>query len=355
MSHATDSQSSVPTASLSVVRVLLAVVVSVSHAHALSGLNSSWSWQFGKAAEIAVLAFFSISGFLVAQSFERSSNWRHYLLKRALRIYPAYIAAVLLFTVVLNLFYASSFSARSFTDQLYYLAANLAFLNFLKPSLPGIFAENLYPTINGALWTIKIEVLFYCLLPLLLGLGKLLGRRSIVLCCYAATCLLLPVLQAGAPESLDYHLFREILLPLSHFLAGVLFVVVFKVPKKVTLPRVLLLWTAAILLSALVTDQSAVHPLLKWLVALASPLVLGAANVFTAFLDIGNTAFKLPDLSYSLYLTHFPITQICCALGLQNHSLSLYWVFVLMTQWSFALLFWKFVERPALAFRDRRR
>ena len=48
-----------------------------------------------------------------------------------------------------------------------YLGWNLAFLNFMEPALPGVFEANRFTEINGALWTLKIEVMFYLVLPLL--------------------------------------------------------------------------------------------------------------------------------------------------------------------------------------------
>jgi peptidoglycan/LPS O-acetylase OafA/YrhL len=46
-------------------------------------------------------------------------------------------------------------SVQDFTD---YVLPNLLFLNFLQPDINGTI-------INGALWTIKIEVMFYLIVP----------------------------------------------------------------------------------------------------------------------------------------------------------------------------------------------
>lgn len=349
------SNASLQPSSLSAFRVVLALIVSASHALVLSGWNTRWAWTFGKAAELAVLAFFSMSGFLVAQSFYRSESWKDYFMKRALRIYPAYAVVVVFFFVVLNAAYFESMSLRSFWEQGYYVIANLLFLNFLQPSLPGIFAHNPFPFLNGALWTIKIEVLFYCLLPPLLGIGTRFGARRVLLAAYLAACLLLQIFGAGPVPSWEHHLTRELLLPVSCFLAGVLYLLFFEVLPKAKLSHVVLLWAAALPLAAFMTESGSAHDVPRFLATITAPFLLTTATLTTACLDFKHTGIRIPDLSYSLYLTHFPITQICCALGVNRGAPALYWVIVLGAQGIFATLFWKYVERPALEFRNRRR
>ena len=48
----------------------------------------------------------------------------------------------------------------------------------MEPNLPGVFAGNTVTEVNGALWTLKIEVMFYLILPLLVWLLRFAGRYA---------------------------------------------------------------------------------------------------------------------------------------------------------------------------------
>ena len=57
-------------------------------------------------------------------------------------------------------------------ETLKYLVANFSFLNFIQPSLPGVFTNNPNQPLDGSLWTIKAELTLYVLLPFIVPLLK---------------------------------------------------------------------------------------------------------------------------------------------------------------------------------------
>ena len=145
-------------------RLFFAFSVFVAHFGELTGVHV-W-WPVSSATGVA--GFFIISGFLITQSYYRSASLREYAGKRIRRVVPAYAFIVLACALLLPA--AGSLSAQAyFTGKGFYtyLAANLSFLNFLQPTLPGVFADNPYPYVNWALWTVKVELFLYATVPLL--------------------------------------------------------------------------------------------------------------------------------------------------------------------------------------------
>jgi len=133
---------------------------------------------------IAIVIFFLISGFLITGSYLRTPSLKKFFEKRARRLLPLYVLVILLCT-----FSGAFISTYSFHDyftspQLYsYLLANFSFLNFLEPCLPGVFTSELLPfcSVNGALWTLKIEIAFYLTVPIILYFVSRMKRKYILL------------------------------------------------------------------------------------------------------------------------------------------------------------------------------
>ena len=146
------------------IRVLLAFIVFVGHLGTLSASDELRILQYSP-IEIAVFGFFVVSGFLIARSYERSSGLKSYLEKRIRRIVPAYLLVVFLCAILLSMVSTFSFTEYFSNPQVYkYLFWNSLFLNFKAPWLPGVFGNQ---AVNGALWTLKIEMSYYFCVPLL--------------------------------------------------------------------------------------------------------------------------------------------------------------------------------------------
>ena len=107
---------------------------------------------------IGVAIFFVVSGFCIHLSYERSSRngYRDFFLRRFFRIYPVYVAALLLFALLdpsTRVDFSASRGVLQFFSHLF------LFHNFLD--------YRYFVGINGAFWSIAVEVQLYLIYPVL--------------------------------------------------------------------------------------------------------------------------------------------------------------------------------------------
>lgn len=320
------------------IRLMLAMIVCLVHSAELSQQSLLKPIGLVLSSKLAVDAFFVISGFLIFMSYERTSSLRRYATKRAKRIYPAYLCIILL--CAFGLFPLSELPIEEYfsADWFKYLLANLTFLNFLAPTLPGVFENNLLPAVNGALWTIKIEVMFYISVPLIVWFARRFGRLPVLLGLFALSSLyslVLWYLYAQSQNEVFAFLERQLPGQLRYFLAGGLiyyYLAHFERQVKWLVPLALSLYLASV-----------------WMpLGLIEPLALGVLVVFVALFGYAGNFGKYGDFSYGAYICHFPIIQILVSLGLYNFSPVLgLLVSVLLTLLA-AVAMWHFVEKRFL-------
>jgi peptidoglycan/LPS O-acetylase OafA/YrhL len=155
------------------IRLVAAILVLFGHSFPLTGGHGP-GYLGSPVSTLAVKVFFVISGYLISESWLRDPQVGRYLLRRALRIFPALIVLCLLTVfvagpILTNLslieYFASGATWRYFSNVI------------LSPvyALPGVFQDNIYPgAVNGSLWTLPVEFAMYLLMPLVLVLP---GRR----------------------------------------------------------------------------------------------------------------------------------------------------------------------------------
>ncbi len=153
------------------IRLMAALSVIFSHSVAALGLPSSREFFFDhlglSLAEMAVDVFFVTSGFLVTGSLVNRGDVIAYLWARALRIYPA-MWAMLVITVLalapaLTTLPLVDYFASPAMHEYFVKCATL--IGGVRYSLPGVFETNpLHGEFNGSLWTLPIEMRLYCYL-----------------------------------------------------------------------------------------------------------------------------------------------------------------------------------------------
>lgn len=319
-------------------RLVFALFVVISHTVQLAGIDSLFVLRVIFSSDTAVQAFFILSGFLTVNSFEGSGREiDKFYLRRFLRIMPAYTAAVLFFCA-LGLAQAISFGREiALPDVGRYLVANLSLLNFLQPGIAGVFAGNPYSEINGALWTIKVEVGFYILVPLICLIGRRLSFLSVSIALIAIGVCWVPALRLAADAGLPGHPSLSHQLPgqLAYFGLGVLLFWVSRTPGRI--------YAAATTIAA-----GALVSILLGEVRTAFQIIILSFLIYAVINMRQLVPGKRADLSYGIYLCHFPIIQLLVNWGVWQGNEQFLLLIVPALAFAYAIASWRLVEAPAM-------
>jgi peptidoglycan/LPS O-acetylase OafA/YrhL len=333
-------------------RGLAALMVAAYHISRYGPLAHAAEQQWPDAVRLAlkhgwigVQIFFVISGFVIAYSLRNARATPGFIgqfaVRRSLRLDPAYWATILL-VLLLSTLLPESFAEPASADPLSIgqLATHLGYLQ----NVLG------YENLSVGFWTLCIEVQFYLLFVVLLGVAQWSagcgpgGDRA----CYRR---LLAVFGPLAVASLFYfgrqrgtdawlvHFF-------SMFFLGML--VCWSLEGKIARGW---LWAFAALMAA----SLAIHWTLDITVALVAGLsiyLVGRVGHLHDWLSARPLQY-LGRISYSLYLIHYPTSCVITAIGYQAtgdaSGPAALWLMVSLTaSLGAAHLLYLLVERPSL-------
>lgn len=285
---------------MGMVRYVLALGVLIAHFNEFGGGNIWWPVS----SYNAVGGFFALSGFLMVGSWLRRPNLKSYIKSRARRILPAYWSVVLFFAIVLYPFSTSDdyFTSSGFWQ---YLGANLSFLNFLHPDLPGVFSTLEMKAVNASLWTMKVEWLLYFSLPVAAWFLVRYRRHtglvlSAVYFLSVAYRLIFYYLYLQTGKDIYEILSRQFLGQMMFFYTGVFIYYFF---SRFIQYRY---WILAVCLILTYVG----YPYM-WMRILIEPAVISALVLW--FSMVGRWGVWLgrrDNISYNIYLIHFPIVQL---------------------------------------------
>ncbi len=284
--------------SFDLVRFILAALVLFSHHYGLSGfaapkvplIDISWG-------RFAVFAFFAVSGFLMYNSLQRSSDFYFYFTSRLLRIVPNLIVAVVATSFILMIIFSNYDNVLS---HLYYIRKDA--LSFIaKPSywITGIFEDRPDRGINGSLWTLQYEFFMYIVIFLIFLLPRKIVGYALILTVVISS---LPFLQSidDTKRIATFHVnVGDLWKTGFHFLVGALIAHFW---TKISTSRVVYITIAIVTFTALAIfapDKQG------WMLALIwVPFFVLSMSPFASWFG------KLGDASYGVYIYAFPIQQV---------------------------------------------
>jgi len=317
-------------------RLAAALLVLVSHAmFTRAGVppGDPVSQLLADAGVGGVYVFFIISGFLLCRSLDREGDPLRFAVNRVLRIYPGFVACVLVTALVFGALGSSLSPAAYFSDPELWRHLRLT-LDCLCSNawLPGVWNyagdEAMRRVVNGSLWSLSAEVLSYLLL---LALWLLL-RRSVT----ATVLVLVALTLATRASGVAFDRLAAVAFTLPYFSGGA--VVYLLVRRWGVHPGLALCCLAAVVLAALGGHTAG---------ALATFGAYAVVWLGTRDNPLSRLGQHTGDLSYGVYLYGWPVQQLVRMVSPVDTP----WVTVALCLPPTLLCAWlshRFIEAPAL-------
>jgi peptidoglycan/LPS O-acetylase OafA/YrhL len=323
-------------------RIFAATLVCITHSYAITGHEINEPLHrltngFFYLSSVGLYIFFFTSGYLVSYSATHSKSPFVYLQKRALRIYPALIAVVLISVFIagplLTTYSKSQYFSNAETWKYLWTATGLR----IRFQLPGVFENGKFAMtgFNGSLWSIKLELEMYALLLLLMVAG-VMKRKNLLLMILAFLIICFLLLSARDQYSVLMPDHKNLLLA-STFLFGGIMQANF-ISKKIA---VILLIFSGILLTCKITRILPINIMLDEVV------FFSLVTYFVAFSKWFLIMIKT-DISYGVYIYTFPLQQFFFQLFSFSQSTLVNFFLSVLCSGILALLSWVYMEKPAL-------
>jgi len=276
------------------VRFCAASGVLIGHQFIITGVPNPWGIADQDIAEIPLHVFFVLSGFLIYQSLERSTNLASFVSARITRIGPTLIVALCAASLATLLWFHNWPQA---VDHLKYVYRNVFFpFRVISDEIPGVFESIPRHTINSPLWTLAYEVWCYALLYVIFRLGRYRLAAIIV----ALIVLNVAWVSFGVN---DARLPGTPIFPMRigrlgcYFFSGSIVAAAWPVLKR----RAMLAGALSLALFIVVVFE-APHTVICSLLLAGVVIGLGSSPLFSGF-------SKLGDASYGIYVFAWPIQQ----------------------------------------------
>jgi peptidoglycan/LPS O-acetylase OafA/YrhL len=152
---------------LNVVRLGAAILVLYGHSFIFLGLPNPLFLSWLPLGVLGVYIFFTISGYLITESWDRDPNLLRFIARRMLRIFPGLIVCVFLSILVLGPVF-TTLPLKKYLESQYTWGYLKNIGLYITYYLPGLFETNRVPNaVNGSLWSLPVEFLMYIFIAIL--------------------------------------------------------------------------------------------------------------------------------------------------------------------------------------------
>lgn len=285
---------------VSVIKYLAAVLVIFSHAFAIA-CNSPdplgrYSFDVITFGAVGVSMLFAISGFYIARSLSKNGS-NSYLKNRIKKLIPSLFVVVVLSIIILGLFFSSLSPIDYFTNkQTYFYLLNSIFIPV--HNLPEVFSNNIYnSTVNGALWTMPVQVMCYCYIFVL---HKLIKHRKMKVWYSIPLTIVIVIVGYFLVAYLNINILKSMFRPFICFMFGAL---MYQYKDYLIKKHYLLIVLVSAIICLFINNTISLNIFL----AILLPYII----IYCCGLEYTSDkkVFNLMNTSYELYLVGFPIQQ----------------------------------------------
>ncbi|MDN4590071.1 hypothetical protein DBA29_16370 [Xenophilus aerolatus] len=312
------------------IRLIAALTVLISHQFPLTGRTEPMALDPYRFGTVGVVAFFSISGYLVMTSWARDPRIVAFAVKRLLRLWPGLAVVTLVLTVL-----AICFQPHRWSEAMEFLRMNLVFVQ----RGGNYFQANPIAILNGPTWTIPIEAFCYFALVI----AALMFRRALPLALIAFVVLVGNYARSVSDASLI-----EKAQAMGHPTFAPWLIAIFMFGALLSLwPRLQRPWPifVAIGLAALWAGHSS----LALLIAAPPLLIWVGQRSWPIFQQAG----RFGDFSYGIYLWAWPVQQSVVALIGKDAPIAAHLFLSISITVALAAISWHMVEKIALMQKDQ--
>lgn len=324
----TDALKKKPYNNFVLLRLIVALWVLISHYKVVGGATLLDTISFSP--EFRVAGFFVVSGYVIIASFEKLPVVKSFYAKRFFRLYPLYGLVILLQTIFMSLFFMDNITEQIPSITKYFFV-NMIMLNFLQYDIGGLLANAKNPGINPSLWTLKIEVMFYAIVPLLSWFFHKFRWQGLIVLFVASSIFNQYLIETGHPQ-----LAKQLPGALRYIVVGM---ALYYYRNNYTL-SVSLAWLFILSAFIVLTFHNQNVPQFLY------PIFIGLIVIFFA------TKVPCPrpkvDLSYGVYLVHAPLIQFSILLGVFQDNI---WFLTALISVSMIIAYfgYRYIELPCVA------
>jgi peptidoglycan/LPS O-acetylase OafA/YrhL len=302
------------------IRICLATTVLIGHGIALTSTNDNLIVSI--ASGISVYSFFGISGYLLNETV-RTNTVREFVLRRSARILPGFY--INLFFVAIVFYPLSQFLTEykyKYINSIMYIVKNSLLYPFEQTINGALQFSPRYAAWNNSIWTLSFE--FFCYAALLFYVTIMKNRITLIF----ISIIVLQIVIRQIEPTLILHKFNTLLELSCYFFIGVAF-------NQRNLKTIILFLLIEIPFSTLESNP-------------------GFMLIVVGIIMVGRSKELIPirnDISYGIYLYHFPIFQLIYNYQVYkgddiNYISTI--LIVLAISILIAFFSWKLVEKPSI-------